>query len=148
MADTPFKRILVGTLGSPWSQRAFELAVNMAKAYHIELVVVAVLTPAYVPEKKAPFGIGAVSGADEDVRQFAKRVLEQAASVAQANGIKPVCELREGRAADEILNSAQEHQCDLIIIGSRGLRGAGGVTLGGASNEVVLKAPVPVMVVK
>lgn len=38
MADTPFKRILVGTLGSPWSQRALELAVNMAKAYRIELV--------------------------------------------------------------------------------------------------------------
>lgn len=52
MADTPFKRILVGTLGSPWSQRALELAVNMAKAYQIEFVVLAVLTPAYVPEKR------------------------------------------------------------------------------------------------
>ena len=54
MADTPFKRILVGTLGSQWSQRALELAVNMAKAYQIELVVLAVPTPAYVPEKKRP----------------------------------------------------------------------------------------------
>lgn len=148
MADTPFKRILVGTLGSPWSQRALDLAVNMAKAYQIELVVVAVLTPAYVPEKKAPFGIGAVSRPDEDMRQFAQGVLEKAASLAQSNGIKPVCELREGWVADEILKSAEEHRCDLIIIGSRGERESSHVTLGEAGDEVVRKAPVPVMVVK
>lgn len=147
MTETPFTRILVATLGSPWSQRALELAVKMAKAYHLELVVLAVLTPAYVPQKKAPFGIATTSGGDE-ARQFAKGVLEKASSLAEANGIEPVRELREGRAADEILKSAEEHQCDLIIIGSRGLSGAGRVTLGGAGNEVVLKAHVPVMVVK
>lgn len=148
MAQTPFTRILVATLGSPWSERALELALKMAKAYQLELVVVAVLAPVYVPQKKAPFGITTTSGGDEEARQLAKGVLKKASSLAEADGIKPVCELREGRAADEILKSAEQHQCDLIIIGSRGLRGVSRVTLGEAGNEVVLKAHVPVMVVK
>lgn len=82
------------------------------------------------------------------MRQFAQGVLEKAASVAQANGIKPVCELREGRVADEILKSAEEHRCDLIVVGSRGQRESSHVTLGEAGDEVVRKGPVPVLVVK
>lgn len=148
MSDIPFRRILVGTLGSPWSQRAVELAVRMAKAYQIELVVIAVATPAYVPEKKAPFGVGAVSRPDEDVRRLAQEVLEKTASLAQAAGIKPVCELREGRVADEILGAAEQHGCDLIVIGTRGERETSSVTLGEAGSEVVRKASLPVMVVK
>jgi len=121
----------------------------MAKAHQLELVVVAVLAPAYVPQKKAPFGITITSGGDEEARQFAQGVLEKAASLAEASGIKPVCELREGRAAEEILKSAKQHQCDLIIIGSRGPKaGVSPVTLGETGNEVALKAHIPVMVVK
>ena len=49
---------------------------------------------------------------------------------------------------EEILKAAEQYQCDLIIIGSRGLRGLSPVTLGETGNEVLLKAPVPVLVVK
>ncbi|MBI3000088.1 MAG: universal stress protein [Deltaproteobacteria bacterium] len=148
MTRSPFTRILVATLGSSWSQRALELAVKMAKVYQLELVVVAVVTPAYVPEKKAPFGVTITSGADEETRRRAREVLEKASSLAESNGIKAVFDMREGRAADEILKSAQQHQCDLILIGSRGPAEISRVTLGEAGNEVILKAQVPVMVVK
>jgi len=56
--------------------------------------------------------------------------------------------MREGRPADEILKAAEEHQCDMIVIGSRGLSGVRRVTMGETGNEVVLKAPMPVIVVK
>ena len=63
MADAklhgPFTRILVATRGAPWSERALELGVRMATAYQLELVVIAVLTPIYVPQKNAAWGIGA-----------------------------------------------------------------------------------------
>ena len=56
--------------------------------------------------------------------------------------------LREGRPAEEIIKAAEQHQCDLILIGSRGESGARRVTMGETGNEVVLKAPMPVIVVK
>ena len=57
MPERAFNRILVATLGRPWSVHALELAVRMAKADDLELVVVAILTPSYVPEKHAAWGI-------------------------------------------------------------------------------------------
>jgi nucleotide-binding universal stress UspA family protein len=62
--------------------------------------------------------------------------------------LRHVCELREGRPVDEILKAAEEHQCDVIVIGSRGLSGVSRVTLGETGNELLLKAPMPVIVVK
>jgi nucleotide-binding universal stress UspA family protein len=148
MPEGPFTRILVATRGRPWSKRALALAVRLAKAYQLELVVVAVLTPAFVPQKNATWGVAPSSGVEEDVRQLAQQVLDEASALAQSQGLTYVCELREGRPADEILKAAVEHQCDVIVIGSRGLSGMKRVTLGETGNEVTLKAPVPVIVVK
>ena len=144
----PFTRILVASRGRPWSERAVELAIRMAKAYRLELVVVAILTPDYVPERHATWGIAAAPGVEEDVKQLAQRVLDGAAALAQANGLRYVCEMRQGRPAEEIIKAAEQHQCDLILIGSRGESGVRRVTMGETGNEVVLKAPVPVIVVK
>ena len=143
-----FTRILVATGGSPWSERALEVALQMAKAYDLELVVVAVLTPRYAPQKTAPWGVERTSVLEGSARQFMQSVLDKASALAKAHGIKHTCELREGRAVEEILKAAEQYQCDLIIIGSRGLRGLSPVTLGETGIEVLLKAPVPVLVVK
>ena len=146
--DGPFTRILVATRGRPWSERALALAVRMARAYRIEVVIVAVLTPNYVPDRHSTWGISAAPQVGDDVRRIAERVLEEAAAFADANGVKYVCELRQGRPAEEIIKAAEQRQCDLILIGSRGLSGARRVTMGETGNEVVLKAPMPVIVVK
>jgi nucleotide-binding universal stress UspA family protein len=146
--EGPFTRILVATRGAPWSNRALELAVRMAKTYHLEVVIVAVLTPLYVPKKRATWGIATTPGVEDDLRQLEQRVLDEASAFATANGVKYTCEMREGRPAEEIIKAAEQHQCDLIMIGSRGLSGVRRVTMGETGNEVVLKAPVPVIVVK
>jgi nucleotide-binding universal stress UspA family protein len=146
--EGPFTRILVATRGSPWSQRALELGLRMAKAYDVELVVAAILTPMYVPERGAPWGLGVAPAVSEDVKQLAQRVLDHASTLAAAYGLRYICEMREGRPAEEIIKATEQHQCDLIIIGSRGLSGVRRVTMGETGNEVVLKAPTPVIVVK
>jgi nucleotide-binding universal stress UspA family protein len=143
-----FTRILVATGGSPWSERALAVALQMAKAYDLELVVVAVMTPGYAPQKTAPWGVERTTVLEGSARQFMQSVLDKAAALAQAHGIKYTCELREGRAVEEILKAAEQYRCDLIIIGSRGLSGLSRVTLGETGIEVLLKAPVPVLVVK
>jgi nucleotide-binding universal stress UspA family protein len=152
MADArlggPFTRILVATRGAPWSERALELGIRMAIAYQLELVVIAVLTPTYVPRKNAAWGIAAAPEVGTDVRQVAQRVLDQASSMATANGLRCLCEMRQGRPAEEILKAVEQHQCDVILIGSRGESNARRVTMGETGNEVVMKAPVPVIVVK
>jgi nucleotide-binding universal stress UspA family protein len=152
MADArlggPFTRILVATRGAPWSERALEFGIRMAIAYQLELVVIAVLTPTFVPQKNAAWGIAAAPEVGTDVRRVAQRVLDQASAMAAAYGFRCVCEMRQGRPAEEILKAVEQHQCDVILIGSRGESHARRVTMGETGNEVVMKAPVPVIVVK
>ena len=56
--------------------------------------------------------------------------------MAKANGLQCVCEMHQGRPAEEIIKAVEQYQCDLISSSAwRGRR-----------NEVVLKAPMPVIV--
>ena len=82
------------------------------------------------------------------LRALAERILETARRLAQANGLSCVCDMREGRTANEILKAAEEHECDVMVIGSRRLSGVKRVTMGETGNEVALQAPLPVIVVK
>ncbi len=52
-----------------------------------------------------------------------------------------------GDAAEEIVRLAGIHQCDLIIIGSRGLKGVRRIIQGSVSSQVVADAPCSVFVV-
>jgi len=148
ISEGPFRRVLVATRGRPWSDRALELAIRMAKAYQLELVIVSILTPPYVPDRAATWGIATAPEVEDGVEHLVRRVLREASALAEANALKYICEIRHGRPAEEIVKAVEQYQCDLILIGSRGQSGVRRVTMGETGNEVVLKAPVPVIVVK
>jgi nucleotide-binding universal stress UspA family protein len=56
--------------------------------------------------------------------------------------------MRLPRVPEVICRIAQERDCDLIVVGSRGLTGFKRLMLGSISNAVAAKAPCPVLVVK
>lgn len=57
-------------------------------------------------------------------------------------------EIVTGDPAEEIVRLAGIHQCELIILGSRGLKGLNRIIQGSVSSEVVADAPCSVFVVK
>jgi nucleotide-binding universal stress UspA family protein len=56
--------------------------------------------------------------------------------------------LERGDAATEILRVAQEDRTDLIVIGTHGRTGLGRLLKGSVAEQVVRKAPCPVLTVK
>jgi len=72
----------------------------------------------------------------------------QAILAAADAGIEYDTELVWGRVPEVICRVAQERDCDLIVVGSRGLTGLKRLMLGSISNAVAAKAPCPVLVVK
>lgn len=54
----------------------------------------------------------------------------------------------EGSPATEILNTAKENGCDLIVMGTHGRSGLGRLLMGSVAEVVVRKASCPVLTVK
>ncbi|NJR50817.1 MAG: universal stress protein [Leptolyngbyaceae cyanobacterium CSU_1_3] len=57
-------------------------------------------------------------------------------------------EIGTGDPAEEIIRLANIYDADLIVIGSRGLRGMQRILLGSVSSQIVADAPCSVLVVK
>jgi nucleotide-binding universal stress UspA family protein len=57
-------------------------------------------------------------------------------------------EIVTGDPAEEIVRLAGIHQCELIVLGSRGLKGLSRIIQGSVSSQVVADAPCSVFVVK
>nr|WP_312486583.1 universal stress protein [Achromobacter ruhlandii] len=70
----------------------------------------------------------------------AKAVLDKAGIMYQSN-------LRVGNVAESIQAYAAEHQCDHIVMGSRGLGAAGSLMLGSVALKLLHAVHVPVVMV-
>jgi nucleotide-binding universal stress UspA family protein len=56
--------------------------------------------------------------------------------------------LADGVAAEEIVRTAEDRGCDLIVMGTHGRSGLGRLLMGSVAEQVVRKAPCPVLTLK
>ena len=139
----PIRTILYPTDFSEPSKLAFRLACALARDYGARLIVLHVVEPPpFVTygevEKALQLPEGYQQELEEGLRQF------------QAPDPKVQMEhcLREGDPVTEILSQAQELPCDVIIMGTHGRTGLGRLLMGSVAEQVVRKAPCPVLTVR
>ena len=116
-----FKNIVVGTDGSETAAAAVALAVNLARDQGAKLHLVvgvhtatAVAVPAGGANVSDPLGGAALRG-------VAQRMLEEVAG--DVEGIETEIHTGVGDPAEVIIHTADEVGADLIVVGSKGLRG-------------------------
>ncbi len=63
-------------------------------------------------------------------------------------GIEVETFAREGDPADAILDVAEEHDADLIVVGNKGMTGARRFLLGSVPNKVSHHAPCSVLIIR
>ena len=135
------RRIVVGYDGSDPSVRALRFALGTLSAPDGEVWVVhAALAPSTVAEPRTDEEQGTESGAID----HSLRALEAEVDPA---GRRVHVWTRDGAPAPTILAAAEEVRADLIVLGTRGLRGASRLLLGSVSIDVVRHARCPVTVV-
>lgn len=145
------KKILVATGGSPWSRRAVDYAIQFAKSYQAELVILCVVTPGFVADKAAAWGVSTASNIEEAKKKRGEEILNLVCCQAGESGVKcfPHLCVCGQPVAEEIVQTARDYGCDLIVIGSRGAsHRSDRITLHKMGNEVIEKAHCPVMIVK
>jgi len=141
-----YKRILVATGGSPWSQAAVTYAIALAVRTDAVLHILTVLTN---PSSYAtPDVLGATDIVVDLIERQGQELLAQAADEAAAAGV--ACEMlsRWGSVPGTIIETATEEQCELIVLGSRTVSGWKRLQLGRHANAVAAKAQQPVLIVK
>ena len=139
-----FDKILLAVDGSEHALHAAKVAgdlVRSVKARELRIVIAYEPVPAYLGEPNLQRTIDARMSESQDTLREAEKAVGKIPA-------KIHSELIEGQAADAIINVAETRNCDLIIMGSRGLGRLAGVMLGSNSQKVVSEAPCPVLIVK
>jgi nucleotide-binding universal stress UspA family protein len=139
-----YKKIVVGTDGSPTAGVALAHAVSLAKATGAMVHIV----NAY-KATTALTGIGAdFPVPDRQVMEDdARRVCEEAAQAARAAGLDAVTHIAEGDPADALVKIAEHENADLIVVGNRGMMGARRFLTGSVPNRVAHHCPCHLLVV-
>lgn len=144
-----FKSILVAFDGSNGAEAALRKAAELAVLCDAELTVLTLYRhhsvlegSMYVTSAEQPDDI------DEIMRKHAKEIAESGASIARQAGCETIrAFVKGGPTARTIVSFSQEHENDLIVMGSRGLGSIEGYLLGSVSHKVTSLSQCPVLVV-
>jgi nucleotide-binding universal stress UspA family protein len=135
----PIKNILCATDFSDSSDFAFRVACALARDYEARLTVLHVVLPPL-----GAYGEGWYLPEDYGASQHDKLLQ------LQPHDPRVVTEHRliEGEAVPTILRLAADMGADLIVMGTHGRKGFGRLLMGSVAEQVVRRAPCPVLTVK
>jgi nucleotide-binding universal stress UspA family protein len=135
-----YKRIVVGTDGSAGANMAVDAAVQLARLMGASLHIVNAhkTTSAHqfaaAPEVGLP--LDAIAASNEAIRAEALRVCEDAAQRATGAGVSAETYCLAGDPADALLKIAADADCDLLVVGNRGMSGMRRFVLGSVPNKL------------
>jgi nucleotide-binding universal stress UspA family protein len=137
--------IVVGTDGSATADKAVERAALLAKmsGARVELV------SGYRQDNSMALSAGMYPGdLTEEARKAASGCLEETAARLRSGGIEVETHCMCGDPADALIDIAESTHADLIVVGSKGMRGGRRFMLGNVPNKVSHHAPCSVMIVR
>ncbi len=149
-------KILVATDSSAASNRALEMATQLAGQYGAELLVIHVIRDMQIPyeikeipELETTQFESFNSVREEIMRKIAESVLKDARERVEKAGASNVQTIiGTGDPATSILDVAKRRDIDMIVIGTRGLGKLKGSILGSVSRKVTNNAETSCLIVR
>jgi nucleotide-binding universal stress UspA family protein len=136
------KTIVVATDLEGQADAALEYARKLAAAYGSRVVLAHALDPVdYAAVDAIP---GRVL---KGLTEAARAVLDEMAAALFEDGIHTHSEIRQGVVAHMLVDVGKEYGAGLIVIGTKGRKGAGPVVVGSIAEQVVREAPCAVLAV-
>lgn len=128
------KKFIVAYDGSSYSEKALQLAADLAKTLSADIILVFVVDLSRV----------VVPGTRIDVLDR----LEAGVTFGSTLGVSVTSTLLEGYPPEEIIRYAQEQKADMIVVGTRGLGGFKRLLLGSTAQTLITYSDIPVLVAK
>lgn len=134
-----FKNILLATDFSDTSEKAFNYAVAIARRHGSRISLAHVIPPesvSFIPELPG-----------ERERDELKRQMDTLASRSELSQIPHETVLRAGSVWSVLCAVIQQHDIELVVLGTHGRSGLNKLVLGSVAEEVVRRANCPVLTV-
>ena len=141
-SNCSFKKILVPLDGSKYSEKALQRACEVVNAFDSKIILL------YVVEKSLPINLLDRKVYLEILRKFGNKTLEKANNVLSKKGITAKTFLKEGNIVNEIKKVAKKENCDLIIVGNKGLGAVTRFLLGSVSNKLAQSSSCSLLIIK
>ena len=132
MDEKAIRKILLCYDGSDDAEKAADLAISLALKYEATIVVC------------HAFGHMPVTSKPSEVRRLVNPVVDRLSKL----GITTLVAIPDAVPAQGILDAADEHRVDLIVMGSRGRGTFANLLLGSTSERVLRYAKVPVLIAR
>mgnify|MGYP001182223062 CR=1 FL=1 len=137
-----YKKLLVAVDGSENSLRAAKHAAHIASlSENCSVTIVYVADYSKVQSE-------VLYESFEELKEENRKKIVPAEEIFQNKHISYTVEILQGMPGQTIVNYANKHGFDMLIIGSRGLNALQKMVLGSVSHKVVKGADCPVLVVK
>jgi nucleotide-binding universal stress UspA family protein len=143
------RKILVALDGSNPSFNASTYAIDFAKRYDAELIVLSIVSP--IPYSQFEYAnIGRMKEIETIEKEKSEQYIDKVKQKAIENKVTVKTEvlIKYTSVVKEIVEYAENNKVDMIVIGSRGMAGFKKLLLGSVANGVVTYSHCPVLVVK
>jgi len=136
------KKILVAYDGSESAEKAFDLALDLARCFHAEVHVLAVVR---LPEPADDIETEAIL---ESAREYYEKLFAVLRQKSSGQGILLTFEIMVGHPAEQIVFVAELKNIDHIVMGHRGKTLFQKWLLGSVAKRVMSYAPCSVTIVR
>ena len=146
-----YQCILIATDGSPLSDKAVEAGLSLAALSGAAVVALKV-----VPHYPRSYFEGGLATDTNDMKRIEQQWSEAAHTLVntikgqgdtQNVKVTPVV-VKSDLVAEAVIETAQNHHCDLIVMASHGRKGIQRLLLGSETQHVLTHANVPVLVLR
>jgi nucleotide-binding universal stress UspA family protein len=147
LGSVSIRRVLCPVDFSENSGKAVSTAIELTSLFKASLHIVHII-PSYLIKEK--WTVWKKLG-EEEREKFDRSMHDEAVSkmrsLCKDHGIDGVGEIYQGPPAKIIYSVAEEKQCDLIVMGARGLSYLQSILVGSTTESVLKSSPCPVLIV-
>lgn len=152
MRNTMYKKILLPTDGSEYSEKAGEHAIWFADNATSQIIVLNVIDTSYlnsIPQEDLGSTLEDHFKAEGNraVNRFSEKLQEDQCD-GKCKNVHFLTKIKKGKPVDEILKTIKEEGIDLVVMGASGKHGLKRLYPGSVTERVVRSAECPVLVIK
>ncbi|MBW8831675.1 MAG: universal stress protein [Burkholderiales bacterium] len=142
-----FKHLLLPTDGSPLSDLAIQKAVQLARSVGAKVTGITVMPEYHLVSYAVESLQDTRRQFEVDARRHADEYLSKLSAVAtQADVFCDAVAVTGDHPYEQIIATAEQRQCDLIVMASHGRKGIKALLLGSETHKVLTHTRIPVLV--